>query len=324
MDPRQALLGAVALLLAGCAARTPVLQESLPGAGPQTVEIVDAPFFPQEEYQCGPAALATMLGHSGLEIPPGALAPLVYLPRRKGSLQIELVAAARRYGRIPVVIAPKLTALVAELRAGRPVLVLQNLRLQTWPVWHYAVVVGYDAQSDVFVLRSGRTKRLQTPTAEFLGTWRLGGHWAVVTLVPGELPASSEPWRYLEAVAAMEGFADPGTLIIAYRAALTRWPRNFAARFGLANALRATGDLANAEIGYRALLVERPEEPAVVNNLADLLVKKGCPDEALMLVDRIFTNADGGVLHSTLKKTRAEALAARALPRRACPVGSGS
>jgi tetratricopeptide (TPR) repeat protein len=321
--PRRALLGAIALLLAGCAARAPVLEQTLPAGGPRSVEVAGAPFFPQENYQCGPAALATVLGQSGLSVTPAALAPQVYLPQRKGSLQIELIAATRRHGRIPVIIAPELAALVAELQAGRPVLVLQNLRLQTWPAWHYAVAVGYDARRDVFLLRSGRTKRLETPAAEFLRTWGLGERWAVVTLVPGELPASSDPRRYLEAVAAMESVADSGTLTTAYRAALARWPQNFAARFGLANALRSSGELAKAEMAYRALLVERPDEPAIVNNLADLLVARGCRGEALLLLAQILANGAGAALGATLEKTRAEALAARDLPGRSCSVNRG-
>lgn len=317
---RRALLGAIALLLASCAARGPVSLETIPDSGPRAVEIAGAPFFPQEDYQCGPAALATVLGQSGLNVTPSALAPQVYLPQRKGSLQIELIAATRRHGRIPVIIARQLSALIAELQAGRPVLVLQNLRLQTWPAWHYAVVVGYDAQRDGFLLRSGQTKRLEVPTAEFLRTWRLGGRWAVVTLVPGELPASPDPQRYLEAVAAMETITDSGTLTIAYRAALARWPQNFAAKFGLANALRSSGDLAKADAIYRSLLAERPEERAVINNLADLLVERGCPDEALLLVDRVLAKGAGGALSTTLERTRAEALAARALPSQSCSV----
>jgi tetratricopeptide (TPR) repeat protein len=318
--PRRTLFGAIAVLLAGCAARSPVLLETIPDSGPRSVEIASAPFFAQEDYQCGPAALATVLGQSGLKVTPAALAPQVYLPQRKGSLQIELIAATRWHGRIPVILAPEPSALVAELQAGRPVLVLQNLRLQTWPAWHYAVVVGYDAERDVFLLRSGRMKRLETPTTEFLRTWRLGGRWSMVTLVPGELPASSDPRPYLKAVAAMEAAADSDTLTIAYRAALDRWPRNFAARFGLANALRSSGKLAEADAIYRALLAERPGEPAVVNNLADLVIERGCPDEALSLLDRVLANSAGGALAATLEKTRAEALAARDRPGRSCSI----
>ena len=52
------------VLLTACA-RSPVLSpvgERLP----ERVELSDVPFFPQSAYQCGPAALATMLNQRGV------------------------------------------------------------------------------------------------------------------------------------------------------------------------------------------------------------------------------------------------------------------
>ena len=91
----------------------------------KAVELSGTPFFPQEEYQCGPAALATVLNVAGVAAAPDDLVDQVYLPKQHGSLQIELLAATRRADRIPYRFEPTLVALRAELDAGRPVLVLQ-------------------------------------------------------------------------------------------------------------------------------------------------------------------------------------------------------
>ena len=48
------------LLLVGCAGPTRLAQ--LPAELPERVELTATPFHPQTEYQCGPAALATVLG----------------------------------------------------------------------------------------------------------------------------------------------------------------------------------------------------------------------------------------------------------------------
>ena len=148
-------------LVAGCA--TPPLQtERLlksPAAQQPPVELTAVPFFPQEEFQCGPAALTTVLNWSGTQLTPENLAPQVYLPGRQGSLQVELLAATRRHGRIPYVLRPELETLINEVRAGHPVVVLQNLAFNWYPKWHYAVVVGFDLQNDKIILRSGREQR---------------------------------------------------------------------------------------------------------------------------------------------------------------------
>ena len=92
---------ACVLLLSGCAAlwpQTAELREALPQGLPERVELKEVPFFPQTEYQCGPAALATALAAAGVKVTPEDLVSQVYLPERKGSLQIEMLAAARRHG----------------------------------------------------------------------------------------------------------------------------------------------------------------------------------------------------------------------------------
>ena len=91
------LLGLV--VLTGCA--TPPMSASLlqqvPAEFSAPVVIPGVPFFAQDQYECGPAALATVLAASGVSVVPDDLVPLIYVPERKGSFQVEIVAAARSY-----------------------------------------------------------------------------------------------------------------------------------------------------------------------------------------------------------------------------------
>ncbi|TMH63749.1 MAG: hypothetical protein E6H57_16700, partial [Betaproteobacteria bacterium] len=135
----------ILLALCGCAGLAPqtaTLRETLAPALHERFELTQVPFFPQSEYQCGPAALATALAASGVKVTPEELVPEVYLPERKGSLQIEMLAAARRHGMVSYQLAPRFGDLLREIAAGNPVIVLQNLGLRDG--WHYAVAIGYD------------------------------------------------------------------------------------------------------------------------------------------------------------------------------------
>ncbi len=276
--PATLALAALALL-SGCASAPPGVAD-LPAATPG-VELADTPFFPQERFQCGPAALATVLTAAGVETSPEALVPRVYIPGKKGSLREELVAATRASGRLPYVIEGSLSALAAELAAGRPVLVLQNLGIAAIPRWHFAVVVGLDPAEDQVVLRSGTNPRRVTRTGLFVRTWRRGDYWAMVALEPGELPAEPDPGRYLPQVAALEQTGRYRMAVHAWQAALERWPDNRAARFGLGNSLYALGRHAEAEAVYRRLLDAAPGDVAVRNNRAMALGALGRVDEAL-------------------------------------------
>ena len=279
---------------------------------PASVDLIGVPFFPQEAYQCGPAALATALSYSGIEVTPQQLTPRVYLPAKAGSLQVEMVAAARRYDRIPYVIPPTLPALLAEVQAGRPVVVFQNLGLAELAVWHFAVVVGYARHEDTLLLRSGQRERETMSAYNFERTWEGGQKWGLVILRPGDLPATNDTDGYLRAVAAKESVSGPAGLLEAYRAATLRWPDNVIARFGYAHALQASGELRAAVEQYRLLLARHPHQIAALNNLADVLSRQGCRSEALATVERALAAAPLGPLHAVLEQTRQEILAAPA------------
>ncbi|MEW8695935.1 MAG: PA2778 family cysteine peptidase [Candidatus Thiodiazotropha sp.] len=269
------------------------------------LELEATPFHAQEKYQCGPAALATLLEDSGVPVTAESLVPLVYLPEKKGSLQMEMVAVSRRYQRIPYVIRPDLNSLLAELQAGRPVLVLQNLGFTQFPVWHYAVVIGYSTERDEMILRSGVTRREVLDAHRFLATWKQSGHWAMVLLRPGDLPAVPDQLPYLKAVAAMERSAPAEHLIAAYRAALDHWPESAIAMFGLAVAQHAKGDLAAAELNYRRLLEAAPDFIAAHNNLAEVLADRGCYSEARAVIQQALQK-ESGALQQELRQTEHE------------------
>jgi len=278
-----------------------------------SIELESTPFYPQTLHQCGPAALAMTLGAAGVDATPEALTPQVYLPAREGSLQAELVAATRRHARVPYAIGPTIDALLEELQAGRPVLVLQNLSISSLPVWHYAVVVGYRPDRDEIILRSGTERHQTMPASRFLKTWRGAGSWGIVVLRPGELPATAQPERFLKTVADLESTGQTRAAELAYAAATRRWPDNATAWLGLGNTQHHSGTLADAELSYRQAIRAEPGSPAAYNNLAETLAGRGCFDAALATLDfALRLSGDAAQrLHGALLQTHREIIARR-------------
>lgn len=307
---------ALASLLAGCAA-SPPLSQGLPATAPRAIELDSTPFFPQEAFQCGPAALATLLVASGVDVTPESLAPEVFIPGREGSLTLELVGAARRHGRLPYVLATTAHEMVAELEAGRPVLVLQNLGTETLPKWHYAVLVGYDAGRNVAILRSGRDPRLETKWQRFAGTWHRGGRFALTTLPPDVVPTHAEPARYLEAAAGLEAAGQRQAAAAAYEAAIARWPEEPIAWLGRGNVAQAAGDQPAAADAYLRAIELDPGNVAARNNLAQLLLEAGCLEESRRQVERAAALAAGTALESAVAGSRTRIDGAE-LPARGC------
>lgn len=267
------------LVFNGCATVSTKKWHQDAGGIPPKHELNAVPFYPQKAYQCGPASLAMALVWSGIQIDPDALTPEVYTPSRKGSLQPAMVAAARRHGRVAYEIAGA-NALLKEIAAGHPVIVLQNLGLSWIPVWHYAVVIGYDLNEGVIILHSGITNQKKTSLKAFESTWARSRYWGLAILPPYRLPASADESAYVSAVVGLEKARQWQAAAEGYKTALNQWPQSFPAHIGLSNSLYAQGDLKSAEKVLRKTTNLFPNKGAAFNNLAQVLWEQGKKQEA--------------------------------------------
>jgi hypothetical protein len=271
--------------LTGCATpQTDRLLEA-PTALPPRAEVAGVPFLPQEEYYCGPAALAMVLSWSGQSVTQDEVAAQVYTPGREGTLQSDVIAAARRHGRLAVPVT-RLSDLAAELAAGHPVVVFQNLGLGWFPVWHYAVAIGYDLDAGHLILHSGLEARRVMPLRIFERTWARGDHWGLVVLPPQELPVAADEVAVLRAATGLEQAGKFGAAATAYAALTERSPDSLEAWIGLGNAAYAAGDLEQAEHAFRTAAERHPDAAAAWNNLAHVLGKTGRRAEAVAAAER--------------------------------------
>lgn len=275
---------AFTLMLGACAAvpQSAALRQQTPPDFVMPVLLPQVPFFAQELYQCGPAALAMLLGASGVSVTPEQLVPLVYVPERQGSFQVEMLAATRSHGRLAYRITPTLTALLDEITVGRPVLVLQNLGLQWYPRWHFAVVKGYDLERREVILNSGLLENYAVSLATFERTWARSGYWGMLALEPGTLPVQAEPLVYFTAVAALAQNNTPQQVDRTYVSGLSRWPQDPNLLMGYGNFLYSDNNPEGAATQYSILLAVDPEYAPAHNNLARLLFEQGQSELALM------------------------------------------
>ena len=273
------LVSVFSAVLAGCA--TPQTDRALANRGnlPATAEIPNVPFFPQRKYYCGPAALAMVLAWSGLPVTQNDMAAQVYTPGREGSLRSDIIAGARRNGRLAVTV-HTLPALMAEIAAGNPVLVFQNLALDWYPQWHYAVAFGYDLKAGTLLLHSGTEERHTIDLTAFERTWRRGDFWALVVLPPDRLPATVGMQPLIDASAGLVRAKKHEEAASAFGAIAQRWPDSFVAHMGQGNARYAAQDFSGAAAAFQAAAQKFPAKASAWNNLAYVLAKLGRRDEA--------------------------------------------
>jgi ABC-type bacteriocin/lantibiotic exporter with double-glycine peptidase domain len=138
------------------------------------------PFYPQKEYQCGPASLAAVLNYWGQNVTPEEIAQAIYLPRLKGSLNIDLWRYAAAQGFDARMKEGSLEELQVHLARNQPVIAFLNLGFSFFPVGHFLVVVGLDPDQQAVIAYSGAEKNKRIPFREFLSDWKKTQYWYLI------------------------------------------------------------------------------------------------------------------------------------------------
>ena len=297
------LLSFMVATLCGCSTLQRTQMPPRPELVPAGYELAGVPFYPQTAYQCGPSTLAMALTYRGLSITPEELQSQVYTPALKGSLQMDMVGATRRHGKIAYQITGP-GAIFPEIAAGHPVIILQNLGFFWLPVWHYALVFGYNFTEKNVILHSGVTQRKVMSYQAFEKSWAHSNYWGLLVLEPTQLPVAAEENKYLTAVLGLEKSQHFQAAVAGYQTALTRWPESLPALMGLGNSYYAMKELTGAESAFRKATARYPLAAPAYNNLAQVLLDQGRKQEALAAAQKAVSL--GGPLVSVSKKTLQE------------------
>lgn len=267
---RRVLMVLCAGLVAGCSGNWP----SLIGTSDNVdhVRVAGVPFFPQEGFRCGAASMAMVLNWSGLEIKPASLDAKVVAtadPRR------TLAESASHYGRLAYPVTGT-AAMLSELAAGHPVLVVQNLGVESQPLWNCVVAVGYDRPQEQVLLHSGDQAGKRVSLRLFERLWADSGQWGLVVLKPGELPAAARQQDYIKAAYNLRRAGRYWEAVQAYDAALATWPADTDTLMGLGASLHLLGDKHGAADAYRTALLWA-EDPAPVRAALEQIAAESPP-----------------------------------------------
>ncbi len=159
------LFGVFALLLTLLAAPPP---------GSHLIEGV--PYVRQERLLCGPACLGMVLGYYGVTIPQERLAEELYRRELSGTLNLDLLVAARRHGFDAGMHQGSLELVRDYLRRDVPVIAL--IRISEKPErYHYLVIFGYDGGKETLTVHSGNIRAGEVAYAEFQEDWEAADRW---------------------------------------------------------------------------------------------------------------------------------------------------
>jgi len=165
----------LASLVAGCSANRTTFPSLEKG-----VYIQSVPFYPGEEYQCGPSVLAGALNYLGYDIKPEDISEEIYLHGIKGTLNIDMVSFARRFEDLTVLESRgDITFLKENLSQGHPLIVFVDLGIWSIRKGHYMLVVGYDDSREGVIVYSGADRDKLIRYEDLMRIWKRGGYWSL-------------------------------------------------------------------------------------------------------------------------------------------------
>ncbi len=304
--PSATALFFIAVMMAGLSACA-----TLPPAPvSDAVQLANVPAFAQQDLQCGPAALASLLTASGVATTPETLTPDLFIPARNGSLQVELAAQARQRQRVPLALEPSERALIAALQEGQPVLVLLNLGVRSYPIWHYAVLTGYDPEQG-YTLNAGKAEPEIFTRGAFLRRWNWAERWAITLHAPDAPPQYASALQWIAAAAPLQR-SHAAAAEAAYRAAVQRWPDAALGWAALGEARFVAGDTAAAVTQLARAAALAPNDAAIANNLASAQLARGCVAAARAALATAAPSSAEPAVQAALRLTRQEIDAAAA------------
>lgn len=299
----------VGLLFFLGACQTPIQTKRLMADPPEIARqklIPQVPFYPQQEYFCGPTTLSEVANFYGLEQDPTTIAPNTFIPGLEGSLQIEMVSATRQLGMLAYAERGNMSQLLNLLNENIPIIVLQNNSIALFPQWHYALVIGYDLETAELILHTGVTKAHRLNFATFERTWQRGNYWMLAMLPSNKASKHLDPFVYTKACQDLLNTNQAETGVAALKTAIKQWPEYWLPYFLLGNYYFST----QAELAANWFAKGLPfaqQEAAYLNNYAVLLSELACHDQAVKLInDALLIDPDNDDLVDSQRQIKAK------------------
>ncbi len=171
-------LTALILALSGCGATS--FDAIRPGLDARGHYIEGVPFVKQTEYDCGPAALASVLSFRGKAVDLERITASVYLPQLRGTLPMDLERYAKDEGFKTSSSAGTAAALKTAIGSNIPVICLLDLGFGFYRQPHFVTVIGFDDGNGLFIMHDGGTPNKTIAYEDFEKKWARAGTWMIV------------------------------------------------------------------------------------------------------------------------------------------------
>lgn len=140
--------------------------------------IRDVPFYPQEDYQCGPASMASVLSYWNVRAEPDDIGKEIFSKSARGTLTIDMILYAKKNGFYAEQSKGSMEQLKNSVDSGYPIIVLVDYGISVFQINHFMVVTGYN--NDGVIVHSGKFPNRFISQKDFLSAWKKTDYWTLL------------------------------------------------------------------------------------------------------------------------------------------------
>jgi ABC-type bacteriocin/lantibiotic exporter with double-glycine peptidase domain len=142
--------------------------------------IQNVPFYPQDEFMCGPSALTSILNYysSGYEL--SEVTEELFVEELQGTLVMDMLIYAKLKGFKASAYSSGMMDLMIRLRQGNPLILFLNLGSKAKPKGHFITAIGYDDETKTVIVHSGTTQAEMMSYSALKGSWEKTGYSALL------------------------------------------------------------------------------------------------------------------------------------------------
>lgn len=191
----------LAAMLSGCITADQRLGGTDRDPSPRALYIQQVPFYPQRQYECGPASMAAVMNFWGRSVTPEQIGEQIYRPKLRGTLSIDLWQYAKAQHFLASIHRGSWDFLEQQMSRKRPIIAFLNLGFRQVPIGHFLVVVGLDPGERSVIVYSGGDRNLHIPYDRFEAAWEKTNYWALL-VEPEAKELDTEPTEVIPRTAA--------------------------------------------------------------------------------------------------------------------------
>ncbi len=286
------LLSACLFCLSGCA--TSFTYRANPPSSIKTHESVyleNVPPVAQKAYQCGPAALESVIRYWGGSADADSIGNALYKSKTHGVFNFSLAPYMKTLGFWSEIHEePDQENLKQWLRKGIPPIVMLDSGTLWARTYHFVVLKGFDDSSGIFYANTGVLETQAIGYGEFDRRWKKADTWSLIISTPEKVDWELDEIQSIEIALIFEKNGNLSQSERWIESALRKNPKSFTAKFNLANIYRKSNRQEQAKIIYQTLLSENPDRSEISNNLAWIYYEEGRYEDALKVIVTAFKN----------------------------------